>query len=292
MNTIFAMVTVKNSNFYTGHALESFFKYTQISNGDEFILIDNDGCDISGFKNLNKIKLVKNLKPLSFAENVNQMIDLAIKSKKDLIFITNDIIFTNEWAKPLLQNSESISIPSNNQIFPYTSDCGNLKLKSTMNFEDFNVKYNLLNQIVKNHKTKFKPNQKFETLLMPFFCFKIPLKIMIDVGYLDTSYGNGGGEDVDYRIRCISKGYNVHFLLDSYLLHFHGKSTWAIETKEETEKRNDIYIKTFLNKWGKDMTQIFILRKDFLNILEKRNLNNLFKKGKFTQIIKTINNFI
>ena len=26
--------------------------------------------------------------------------------------------------------------------------------------------------------------------------------------------------------------------------------------------------------------------------LEKRNLNDLFKQGKFTQIIKTINNFI
>ena len=286
------MVTVKNSNFYTGHALESFFKYTQINDGDEFILIDNDNCDVNGFKNLNKIKLVKNLKPLNFAKNVNQVIDLAVQSKKDLIFMTNDIIFTNEWAKPLLWNSESISIPSNNQIFPYTSDCGNLKLKATMNFEDFNLKYNLLNEIVKNHKKNFKPNQKFETLLMPFFCFKLPLKIMIHVGHLDTSYGNGGGEDVDYRIRCILKGYNVDFLLDSYLLHFHGKSTWAIETKEETEKRNNIYTKNFLNKWGQDMTQIFILRKDFLNILEKKNLNDLFKQGKFSQIIKIINNFI
>ena len=47
----------------------------------------------------------------NFAKNVNQVIDLAVQSKKDLIFMTNDIIFTNEWAKPLLQNSESISIP-------------------------------------------------------------------------------------------------------------------------------------------------------------------------------------
>jgi len=40
------------------------------------------------------------------------------------------------------------------------------------------------------------------------------------------------------------------------------------------------------------MTQIFILCKDFFNILEKRKLNDLFKQGKFSQIIKIINNFI
>ena len=132
------MVTVKNTNFYTGHALKSFFQYTDIDNDDEFVLIDNDGCDVSEFKNYKKIKLIKNIKPLNFAENVNQIIDLAIKSKKDLIFLTNDIIFTKDWVKPLLMNSESISIPSNNQLFSYESNCKSLKLKSTMNFEDFN----------------------------------------------------------------------------------------------------------------------------------------------------------
>ena len=81
------MVTVKNTNFYTEHALKSFFKYTDINRDDEFILIDNDGCDVSKFESYNKVKLIKNIKPLSFAENVNQIIDLAIKSKKDLIFI-------------------------------------------------------------------------------------------------------------------------------------------------------------------------------------------------------------
>ena len=141
------MVTVKNTNFYTEHALKSFFTYTDLNNDDEFILIDNDGCDVSNFKNYKNIKLIKNIKPLSFAENVNQIIDLATKSKKDLIFINNDVIFTKGWVKPLLSNYESISIPSNNQLFSYASPCDNLKLKATMSFEDFNYKYDLLNNM-------------------------------------------------------------------------------------------------------------------------------------------------
>ena len=108
------------------------------------------------------------------------------------------------------------------------------------------------------------------------------------MGHFDTLYGTTGGEDVDYRIRCAIKGHEVYFLIDSYLLHFHGKSTWEIETKDQREKRDKIYREIFLKKWGGDLTQIFILRKDFSNILEEKGLEDLFKKGKFGELIRKI----
>ena len=282
------MVTVKNTNYSTDYALKSFFKNTPINDDDDFFLIDNDGCETSKFSTYGKIKIIKNNHPLNFAENVNQIIDIAIKNKKDLIFLTNDLVFTEDWIKPVLLNSSDISIPSNNQIFQYQSDCGNLKLKVTMDSKDFNENYDLLNDIVKKHKKKFKPNQKFQTLLMPFSCFKIPYNILNQVGYLDASYGTGGGEDIDYRIRCTIKGYDVNFLLDSYLLHFHGRSTWGIETRKQMEERNKKYTEVFLKKWGHDMTQILILRNNFSNILSNRGLEDLFKKGKFSELIKSL----
>ena len=45
MGNIFAMVTLKSSNFYTGYALESFFKNTVVEADDEFLLINNDYSD-------------------------------------------------------------------------------------------------------------------------------------------------------------------------------------------------------------------------------------------------------
>ena len=123
---------------------------------------------------------------------------------------------------------------------------------------------------------------------MPFFCFKIPNKIINEVGYFDKTFLNGA-EDVDYRIRCAQKKYDVNFKLDSYLLHFHGKSTWhGAETKEQTKKRNKLYTDTFLKKWGKDMTQIFIIRNNFYNILIEKNLMEVFKKGKFGDLIRKL----
>ena len=105
---------------------------------------------------------------------------------------------------------------------------------------------------------------------MPFFAFKVPYEILKDVGHFDISFSAGGGEDVDYRIRCAIKGYEVNFLTDSYLLHFHGKSTWDIESKEEIVQRNEEYKNVFRKKWGNDLTKIFIERSDFLDILEKK----------------------
>ena len=138
-------------------------------------------------------------------------------------------------------------------------------------------------------KKKFKANQKFQTLLMPFYCFKLPYEILNKIGYFDQSFGKGGGEDIDYRIRCAVKGYGVNFLLDSYLLHFHGKSTWdGIESKQETEERNRIYINTFKKKWGDEITQIFIMRNNFSNILSKQKIEDEFKQRKFGELIRKL----
>ena len=256
---------------------------------DQFFLIDNDNNDLENLIVYKKINIIKNNKPFSFAENVNQGINFAKKNKKNLIFLNNDIIFTKNWFEPLKLISKSISIPVSNQIFQYKSECKTLILKPTMNFEDFNENYDLLNDIVLQHKKKFKPQQQFQTLLMPFYCFKIPYEILEEVGYFDDTFGKGGGEDIDYRIRCAKRGHEVNFLLDSYLLHFHGKSTWdGHETVPQTELRNKIYTDAFLKKWGSEMTQVFIIRKNFSNILNKKDLSDLFKQGKFGELIRKL----
>jgi len=280
------MVTLKSSNVYTDYALKSFFKNTEIDNDDEFLLINNDKCDTKKFSSYNKVEILENKQPSSFAQNVNRVINLAKKKGKDIVFLNNDIIFTKNWFYSLKKNTENISIPANNQLFPYKSNCGKLKLKITMNLDEFGEKYDLLNNIASQHIKKYKPGQKFQTLLMPFFCFKVPNKILGEIGNFDETFVMGA-EDIDYRIRCAKKGYEVNFVIDSYLLHFHGKSTWdGNETHVETNLRNKSYTDAFLKKWGKELTQIFIVRKDFLNILNEKNLDKLYEKGKFGDLIR------
>jgi len=127
MSNIFSMVTLKESNSYTIEALKSFFKYTELNDDDDFYLIDNDNSANEQFSIYEKLKLIKNKRKMSFAENVNQSIDLAIQYKKDLIFLSNDIIFTKNWLDPILLENKCISMPCNNQIFQNQSDLGILK---------------------------------------------------------------------------------------------------------------------------------------------------------------------
>ena len=63
---------------------------------------------------------------------------------------------------------------------------------------------------------------------MPFFCFKVPYKILNDVGLFDVSFVEGA-EDVDYRIRCAIKGYDVNFIINSYLNYTNKQSEELIK---------------------------------------------------------------
>ena len=60
MSNLFAMVTLKSSHLYTSYALESFFKNTKVNNNDDFLLIDNDGCELGNFSSYKKITIIKN----------------------------------------------------------------------------------------------------------------------------------------------------------------------------------------------------------------------------------------
>ena len=173
-------------------------------------------------------------------------------------------------------------------MFSYESPCGNLKLKPTMNLKDFNENYALLNEIARKHKKKYELQQKAQGLLMPFFCFKIPYQILNEVGNFDEIFIHGA-EDIDYRIRCAKRGYEVYLILDSYLLHFHGKSSWdGPETDKQIEDRGKLYTEAFFKKWGKEMTQIFIYRKKLMDILNEKGLSDFFKRGRFGDLIRKL----
>ena len=55
--------------------------------------------------------------------------------------------------------------------------------------------------------------------------------------------------DLTHNSTDIKKNYDVSFLLDSYLLHFHGKSSWdGGESIDEIKVRDRKYTEVFLEK--------------------------------------------
>ena len=278
---LYAMIASQSSRSYTEVALDTFRKNTILSPYDELLLIDNDN---EGTFHLENVK--KNTIPLSFAKNVNEMIDYA--QGRTLFLLSNDIAFTPNWNIPLTQYKNILLIPSCNQTHVYKID--DWEIKPSMQLTEINNKFQYLNRAALAHQ-KYHSKSFFERLLMGFYGFVLPASIYENIGYFDERFGLGGGEDVDYRIRCIKKNIPVKYLYQSYLLHFSGKSTWdGPEQQKEIEQRNQKYFSIFSQKWGEDLANLCLVGGNPTSIIEKYKLHDQIQSQDFSGAFSTILN--
>lgn len=280
--SIYGMVTVKSSSEYTLKALDSFHKHTKLTKDDEFILIDNDGDWSKNYNHKSKLNINSvrvNLEPKNTSQNINQLIEHSLAVNKNLIFLSNDVIFTPKWKERLIQDDRTVSIPSCNQTHQYG-------IRDHLNLEDFD-NYGLLNTL--SHRHNAQNPKPFERLLMPTYVCRIPYNIMNTVGLFDETY-NVGGEDVDYRIRVLQAGFDMKYC-SSFLLHFNGKSSWnGAETPEQTTDRDNRYRTHFKQKWGEDLFNLCITGGNPLITINKYNLHSLAEQNKFNEMILKVLN--
>src|SRR5215472_2217461 len=130
----FGMVTTSRSRRYTLPALETFFRHTDLSAADRFLLIDNDG-DFHLPGSCSRAELVKCERPRSYAANVNFLIQQAAAVQADVVFLNNDIIFAPGWLAPLCTTDQAILLPLCNQYVTYQR--GGLKLEPEMDIEQY-----------------------------------------------------------------------------------------------------------------------------------------------------------
>lgn len=267
--TLFGMVTTAKSSNFTYYALNSFFSTVTLNPQDLFVLIDNDNVweDFS-YPN---VRIIRNKQPLSFAANINQLISIADSRDLDLIMLNNDLVFTPGWRDALESSDDVICLPSCNQTHVFTNDSKEPIFPPSLTVSDYNNNWELLCQVAQIHKSTIPTT--FEKLHTPYYAFRLPKSIYRIVGLFSEDYGKGGGEDVDYRIRAAMQGFRTVYTTQSYILHFHGKSTWnGAEDSVETKQRNDYYFSKFIEKWGDDAANLFLQTGNNASIIEKYNL--------------------
>jgi GT2 family glycosyltransferase len=277
MNTLYGMVTLKVTNEYADKAVDSFLRNTYLEPGDRFIMIDNDGDFKSNWNNgrIKEEDIIVNSKIENFSHNMNILMRIAVEEEKNLIFMSNDVIFTPNWSK-LLGNSDYIlTVPSCNQTH---TDLG---IPGFLSLNDFNERYDILNQI-SEHVNK-QPSY-FQRMLMAFYVCRIPLKIIKEVGEYDEMF-TVGGEDVDYRLRCLMKGFGVTYT-PSFLLHFNGKSSWnGVENTQQIKEREYKYTMQFISKWGLDLKDLCLVNTDVMRVVNKYNLYNFMNEGNYNGLL-------
>jgi GT2 family glycosyltransferase len=172
--------------------------------------------------------------------------------------------------------------PLSNAEIQYSE--GGFECKLGMDLEDYVGKEGLFREIVRRHRNKARGYMK--VLAFQFFAVKIPYEVYSLVGPLDESFGIGGGEDKDYCIRCYQQGFELRFALNSYLLHFQGKSTWrGAETREQTAARDRVYLERFRHKWGAELFEVMV-HNNLDNLSPE--LKQLYDKGEFRQLIERL----
>lgn len=281
--TVYVMLTSRSSRDYADIALDSFFKSTTLLSNEEFYLIDNDN---EGTYNLKLGTVISNSEPKSFSSNVNTAINIA--NGRDIVLLSNDIVFTPKWNEPLRQYSNAILIPACNQTHVYVSS--DLHLEYSMKIGDYANRYKELADISQQHK-RASSTGFFERLLMAFYAFKLPANVYNKVGLFDEGFGTAGGEDVDYRLRALQQGFPVKYIISSYLLHFGGKSTWdGPEKPQEIQERDQKYFDAFSKKWGEDLAHLCLVGGQARQVVEKYNLYPMIQNQDFSGAIKAVLN--
>jgi glycosyltransferase involved in cell wall biosynthesis/GT2 family glycosyltransferase len=249
----YCMVSTQITEKYTDLAIDSFFKNSDFKENDRFFLIDNDG-QYQLLKYQDKITLISNNIPKTFAENMNLVMKLALIDKVDFFGLSNDVVFTEDWNQNF-DSCNSILVPLCNQKF--IGEYGSLKIESAMDLEDYDNKEQELNTFAKLIDINSSDINKS---VITFYCFYIPHKILSRVGFLDENFKHGG-EDIDYRVRASQLGFDTNINCDCYLLHFCGKSSWRSgEDKEKTLEREKNCYDNFSKKWGQEMAEQLLTR--------------------------------
>ena len=286
MNHVFCFVSSKITENYSKLALDSFFKNTKVEPEDIFVFVNNDGTN--AFKKDYPIDIyVNNKTPKSWAENFNKGLRIAKKFKKHFVVITNDVVFTKGWLDALKQTDDMILIPACNVNFMYRSP--NFSTMPTMHYDEYIGKEPYLEAIVGFHQNNFKLDVLQERIFIQMYLARIPYKVHNEVGYFDHTFSNCGGEDMDYRIRAAIKGYKTMLALHPFILHFHGKSSWdGAESTEQERVRRDQYLKKGVEKWGEDLTEIFIKGTDAKEHAHKIGLGKEFDNHEQYNIIRKL----
>lgn len=277
---LFAMVTTRGSAEYTPYALESFFSCTALAHDDLFILIDNDhSFSVDLLRAYPRVELKQNVEPLSFAANVNQMIEYARAKNATVFFLNNDLIFTPRWIEPLLVSERAILSPLSNRELQVGE--GSFVLKNSMALAEYLPYKEELRKI--GQRLQASPRRENRLLIYPFYCIKLPAAVYSELGLLDDGFGSGGGEDTDYCLRAALHDIPLKAVASSFVLHFNGCSTWKVETREQEQVRIAKFRLRFEERWGSLLLRLGIGYD--MSVLAEAGVSEMAQQGRFREVV-------
>lgn len=218
--------------------LESLNKNLDFNLCEVFLINDCSNSETTKFletfskRNL-QYKYIKNKGNLGFVKTCNKGMEL---SQGDIVVLLNsDTKIPKGFCEKIIRCFESdsqigIASPISSHTCSYF-----IPLPKNMGLEDMNQR------LRENHECSYPLIPAAEG-----FCYCIRREVIEKQGYLDTVWGKGYHEEVDYAYRAITNGWKNVLIDDLYVYHKR-QASFGAERREELIKQNN---PLFYQRWA------------------------------------------
>lgn len=263
---------------------------------DYFIIWIDNGSDrnskekVKKFLDKNNItyELIQNQENLGFVKATNQGIKRAMELGADYVVLqNNDTEVYEGWLEKMIRVAESD--PKIGMVGPLASPCNSWQsidhigkiLEEFCDLPKYNNNPEEYSRLIGRKYEKQFSEVKNQ---LAFFCTLIKAEVVRSVGLLSEDFGIGFGDDDDYSIRAIKKGWKIYIAKDVFIFHNHRTTFKSIYTRGEINIMQKKNADIFKNKHQTYLANQKTGEKEFHeyiadNYLEKDDLVLDFKTG-------------
>ena len=261
------IVPIYNAYDDVKKCVESVFNNTKIP--FELILIDDNSTDdrISEFldtiKEKENVKIIQNKENKGFVKNVNLGIS---NSKNDVVLLNSDTIVTDKWLQKLVITA--YSNPRIGTVTPVSNNAGAFSVPICN--EDNIIPESLGIEGMANIVEKSSKRIIMSVPTGNGFCMFIKRDTISSIGLFDDeNFGRGYGEENDFCMRCINKGWiNV---IDDATYIYHKKGASFSEEREKLIKKHRNILNSKYPTYSEEV-KMFLTSDDLNNLQNNVNL--------------------
>ena len=244
------VVPVYNSMEYTKQCIESIYRYTPGLGTDYELIIRSDGST-DGVNEY--LKTLPNEKTFLYGHNVRLQGELVYSVEgKYTVFVSNDVVVTENWIENLLKCLESD--PAVGMVVPTTNRLSNLETIPA-SYQDIRG----MQCFAKRHNVS-DPRRWEERERLINFVFGMPTDLLLHIGLDDIQMAYGYFTDDDLSLRIRRAGFKLINAKDTFVHHYGSASYSKIGVEKMALMEDYMVEKHGFTTWGQNLVSDYISR--------------------------------
>ncbi|MBQ6219321.1 MAG: glycosyltransferase [Methanosphaera sp.] len=232
------VIPIYNAYQETTECIESVLKYTNIPYN---LLLINDCSPDIRIKQLlddyeskyEHIKVIHNTTNKGFVKNVNMGFE---QTESDVVLLNSDTEVTPKWLQKL--KAKAYSRHEIATVTPISNNAGAFSVPNIDERNEINPELGLISTA--NIIEKMDDLSEIYTPTANGFCMYIKREAIYAVGFFDTNFGRGYGEENDFSMRLSNKEWE--HVVDTSTYIYHKGSVSFLDEKDELIMKNRMYL--------------------------------------------------